>query len=211
MAQHRRISQEQRAQGVQPNPVSRPTASWAGRRPALLPALVGVVVVALLAATVLFTRPATVAASCAAAGATTGLAVGQCAPDFTLDDAQGRRVSLAGTRGHPLLIHFWAVGCTTCRAEYPDFSRAVAAYEPKGLRVLAVDAWGESAPLVRQWRTSHHLQATFLIDEPQAVVRQYGVQGTPTTLFVDRQGRITGSHTGPLGYADFQSALAGIV
>ncbi|MDQ2831555.1 MAG: TlpA family protein disulfide reductase, partial [Chloroflexota bacterium] len=82
---------------------------------------------------------------------------------------------------------------------------------PRGVRVVAVDAWGEEPALVRQWQAGHHLPATLLIDQPQAVVRQYGVQGTPTTLFIDRTGRITASNTGPLTYADFQHTLTGLL
>ena len=49
--------------------------------------------------------------------------------------------------------------------------------------------------------------ATLLIDQPQEIVREYGVQGTPTTFFIDRQGRITSSNVGPLTHADFQHAI----
>ncbi len=110
-----------------------------------------------------------------------------------------------------MLLHFWAVGCTSCAAEYPDFARAVAAYTPRGVQVVAVDAWGEPPMLVRQWQTGHTVAGTFLVDRPQGVVRQYGVQGTPTTLFIDKQGRITGRSTGPLAYADFGQALTHLI
>ena len=195
-------------------PAARPGA--VGRhipRRLVVPVATVVVVAALLAATLVFTRqaPSTAEASCAAKGAESGLAVGQCAPDFTLAQPDGQRLSLTAFRGHPVLLHFWAVGCTTCAGEYPDFLRAVAAYQPKGLRVLAVDAWGEPSALVQLWRQSHHLAATYLIDEPQAVVRQYGVQGTPTTFFLDRTGRITATNSGPLSYAAFQHAIDKII
>lgn len=186
--------------------------SAVSRRRLLAPAIMGLLVVVLLGATLVFTRQTPAAeASCAARGAATGLAAGQCAPNFTLAQPDGHSVSLTAFRGRPVLLHFWAVACTTCAAEYADFSRAVAAFTPKGLRVLSVDAWGEAPALVQQWRASHHLNATFLIDQPQAVVRQYGVQGTPTTVFIDRTGRITASNSGPLAYAAFQHGIAGIL
>jgi len=205
---HQPPSHPNRAVAARPIPDAGPR-----RRPRLVLTTAGVAVIALLAATVLLTRPApaSVAAACASTGASTGLGSGQCAPTFTLSDLQGQRVSLTDFRGHPVLLHFWAVGCPSCAAEYPDFSRVVAAYAPKGVRVVAVDAWGEAPALVRQWQAGHHLPATLLIDQPQAVVRQYGVQGTPTTLFIDRTGRITARNTGPLAYADFQHALTSLL
>ncbi len=62
----------------------------------------------------------------------------------------------------------------------------------KGLTVLAVDAWGESASLVQQWQSSHHLPATLLIDPAMRVFQQYSGQGTPTTFFIDDGYRVTG-------------------
>jgi len=205
---HQSPSHPNRAVAARPIPGAAPR-----RRPRLILTTAGVAVIALLAATVLLTRPApaSVAAACASTGASTGLGSGQCALTFTLSDLQGQRVSLTDFRGHPVLLHFWAVGCPSCAAEYPDFSRVVATYAPKGVRVVAVDAWGEAPALVRQWQAGHHLPPTLLIDQPQAVVRQSGVQGTPTTLFIDRTGRITGRNTGPLTYADFQHALTGLL
>ena len=103
------------------------------------------------------------------------------------------------------------MACTTCAAEYPAFSRAVRADVPKGLTVLAVDAWGEPPSMVQQWQAHHHLPATLLIDQPQEIVRAYGVQGTPTTFFIDRTGRIVSSSSGPLTYAAFQSNVRRIL
>ncbi|HKO24930.1 MAG TPA: TlpA disulfide reductase family protein [Chloroflexota bacterium] len=179
----------------------------------LVSGAVGLAVVVLLGATLLATRSVapTAQASCAARGARTGVSAGQCAPNFTLADAQGRPVSLAQFRGHPILLHFWAVACPTCAAEYPDFSRAVRADVPKGLTVLAVDAWGEPPSMVRQWQARHHLPATLLIDQPQAIVREYRVQGTPTTFFIDRTGHIVSSDPSPLTYAAFQRTISRIL
>jgi peroxiredoxin len=103
------------------------------------------------------------------------------------------------------------VACTTCAAEYPDFARAVRTDVPRGLTVLALDAWGEPPAMVRQWQAHHHLPATLLIDQPQEIVQEYGVQGTPTTYFIDRTGRIVSSNSGPLTYAAFQSNIRSIL
>ena len=212
MAQHQKAPRQPRdqqrtgAQSLAPRAGTRP-------RRLLVSGAVGLAVVVLLGATLLATRsaPPTVQASCAAHGARTGVSVGQCAPTFTLANAQGRPVSLAQFRGRPILLHFWAVACTTCAAEYPDFARAVRADVPKGLTVLAVDAWGEPPSMVQQWQARRHLPATLLIDQPQEIVREYRVQGTPTTFFIDRTGRIISSGPGPLTYAAFQRNISRIL
>ncbi len=212
------MAQRQRtAQGAALQPV-RPASS---RRRVIIPGVATIAVAAvLLAATLLFKQPTPTAAPttssattpCGSSGVASGLSVGQCAPDFTLDDVSGRSVSLSSYIGHPVLLHFWAVGCTTCRAEFPDFSRAVSTYTPKGLTVLAVDAWGESARMVADWQGLNHLQAAaMLVDPQQTVPQQYAVPGTPTTYFIDRTGRIVAKNTGQSTYDYFQRTIARIV
>ncbi len=211
MAQRQRMTQRTTQRSAPAQPAS-------SRRRVIIPGVIAVAVVAvLLAATLLFKQPTTVpdgsgaATPCGSSGAATGLSVGQCAPDFTLDDISGRSVSLSSYIGHPVLLHFWAVACTSCRAEFPDFSRAVATYTPKGLKVIAVDAWGESAHMVADWQGINHLQATMLVDPSVGVPQQYNGTGTPTTYFIDRNGRIAAKNTGQSTYDYFQQNISHIV
>jgi len=218
------MAQRQRAKQQSTTQRSALAQQVSPRRRVIIPGVIAIAVVAvLLAATLLFKQPTPTAApttvptgsgaaaSCASGGAATGLSVGQCAPNFTLSDIGGTSVSLASYSGHPVLLHFWAVGCTTCRAEFPDFSRAVATYVPKGLKVLAVDAWGEPAPMVADWQSQHHLQAVMLVDPQQAIPQQYAVPGTPTTYFIDRNGRIVAKNTGQSTYDYFQQNISQII
>src|SRR5579864_7305895 len=76
-----------------------------------------------------------------AAQAPVGLHIGDRAPDFTLADLQGRQVSLHQYLGRPVLLHFWAVDCTSCQAEQPDYLRAVQHLGAKAPIILAEDAW----------------------------------------------------------------------
>ncbi len=207
----RQTRPHQQAAGPPPEAPAKARGQRAGRRAPLL-AVAGVAALILLAATALVPHGSPAKAlACAGKDVKTGLAVGQCAPDFTLSNLQGRRVSLASYRGRPVLLHFWAVACTTCKAEYPDFSRAVRTYTPKGLAVVAVDAWGESPPMVQGWQDTHHLAATLLVDTSQAVPSMYNGTTTPTTYVIDRDGRVTFSQTGPLSYNDFSRHIASVM
>ncbi len=207
----RQTRPHQQAAAPPPDAPAKARGQRTGRRAPLL-AVAGVAALILLAATALVPHGSPAKAlACAGKDAKTGLAVGQCAPDFTLSNLQGRRVSLASYRGRPVLLHFWAVACTTCKAEYPDFSRAVRTYTPKGLAVVAVDAWGESPPMVQGWQDTHHLAATLLVDTSQAVPSMYNGTTTPTTYVIDRDGRVTFSQTGPLSYNDFSRHIASVM
>ena len=135
------------------------------------------------------------------ATAPTGLAVGDRAPDFKLADLRGTEVSLSQYQGKPVILHFWAVDCSTCRAEQPDYIKAMASLRSKRPAVLAVDAWGESAEKIASYFTPAHLPGVALVD-PSANVFQnvYKGQGTPYTFYIDARGTIRASVVGGESY-----------
>jgi len=173
-------------------------APSARRRPSLLWIAVLAVVLALLASLALITRH-----QGTAAGAPVGLHIGDRAPDFTLVDLRGRQVSLRQYLGHPVLLHFWAVDCTSCQAEQPDYLRAVQHLGTKAPVILAEDAWGESAGYARPYVLKNHLPGTVLIDTSRAVFDGlYQGQGTPTAYYIDSRGIIRQTVIGPETYGD---------
>ena len=133
-----------------------------------------------------------------------GIAVGDRAPDFTLKNFQGKPVSLSSFRGRPVLLHFWAVDCTTCQGEQPDYLKAVKALGARAPAILAVDAWGESASYVQPYVQKNGIPGTVLVDPAQKVFYgPYKGQGTPTSFYIDAQGVIRKSVIGPQSYSDF--------
>ena len=138
-----------------------------------------------------------------AAQAPVGLHIGDRAPNFTLADLQGRPVSLRQFLGRPVLLHFWAVDCTSCQAEQADYLRAVQHLGSKAPVILAEDAWGEPASYARPYVIKHHLPGVVLIDTSRAVFDGlYQGQGTPTAYYIDRQGIIRQTVIGPEVYGD---------
>ena len=150
----------------------------------LIWAVAAVIVTALLASLVVATH------STAGSPTTVGVAVGDLAPNFTLSDLQGKQVSLARYRGHPVLVHFWAVDCTTCAAERPTYMRAIKDLGAHAPTILAVDAWGESRDYIASFVARVHEPGTVLVDPSHAVFDQYQGQGTPTAFYIDARGVI---------------------
>ncbi|MFQ5614058.1 MAG: TlpA family protein disulfide reductase [Anaerolineae bacterium] len=131
------------------------------------------------------------------------------APDFTLDDLDGNRVTLADHQGQPVLINFWATWCGPCEAEMPAINEAYLAHRDEGLVVLAVDV-EEHPDTVRSFVEYYDLDFTILTDREGSVTDRYQARGLPTSFFIDRQGTIAHIHIGQMSKADIARGLAKI-
>lgn len=125
-------------------------------------------------------------------------AIGDTAPDFTLENLEGNRVSLSGLRGKPVIVNFWASWCGPCRIEMPELEEAYEARREQGLEILAINR--EEPPEVVRNFFYDELDLTFtpLLDTEAAVANRYQVFNLPTTFFIDKMGTITAVHRGPL-------------
>jgi thiol-disulfide isomerase/thioredoxin len=116
--------------------------------------------------------------------------VGSEAPDFKLQDARGRPVTLSGLRGKVVVVDFWATWCPPCRALMPHLEKMQREFAKKGLVVLGLDV-GEGADEVAEFAKQHSYTFTLVLGAEPDVSAEYYVEGYPTTFVIDRVGRIT--------------------
>ena len=127
----------------------------------------------------------------------TSLRAGAVAPDFTLRTLDGQDVHLAEVAAaHELVVvNFWATWCGPCRIEMPQLEKSYEDLQKRGVEILAVNA-GEDVGTVREYLASRTFHFPVLLDGRQAVVEAWDVQAFPTTVLVDRQGKIVAIHEG---------------
>ena len=94
----------------------------------------------LVLASVFFTLMIYVFCIGCASGIKKGTLVGQAAPDFTLKDLNGNRVSLSDFKGKVVVLNFWATWCGPCRVEIPHIDALYQKYKDQGLVVLGINA-----------------------------------------------------------------------
>ena len=116
-------------------------------------------------------------------------------PDFTLADASGQPVKLSDFRGKVVLLNFWTTSCRQCDGEIPWFMEFQETYR-HDLVVLGVsldnDGWASARPYLEARRINYRVMVG-----GDDLVRQYGRLGsTPTTLLIDKWGRIAVTHAG---------------
>ena len=144
---------------------------------------------------------------------TTGFVeTGDRAPNFTLDDLDGRAVSLTDFRGQPVIINLWATWCAPCRIEMPALQDAFEKYDEQGLEILALNQ-GETADVARQYFYDEmKLTFTPLLDENSRIPALYdGMNVLPTTYFIDQEGIVSAVHRGPLTAGQIDGYLGEII
>jgi thiol-disulfide isomerase/thioredoxin len=114
------------------------------------------------------------------------VAEGKIAPDFTLEDMAGNRVSLDDYRGQIVILDFWATWCGPCRMSMPMLDGIEKEYSGK-MSVLAINLQ-EPKGVVREYILSQGLDSKVLLDEDGTVGRQYGAAAIPMQYLVDQDG-----------------------
>ena len=136
--------------------------------------------------------------------------VGKAAPALALTLLDGAETTLAGYRGHPLVINYWATWCEPCKAEMPLLQQSYGKYGPR-LVVLGANAGEDPADVSR---VVEALGVTFpiVLDADYDLEAGLGVMAYPTTAFIDSDGIIQARHVGQLDQAllDLYLGLIGI-
>ena len=126
--------------------------------------------------------------------------VGTLAPDFTLKTSNGKNLKLSEHRGEVVMINFWATWCGPCRQEMPLLNRLHEQYRKAGFTLLGVSV--DDKPQAAQ-DMARQLGVGFpvLFDTDKQVSRRYDVDAMPSTLLIDRDGKVRYIHRGFLpGY-----------
>lgn len=116
-----------------------------------------------------------------------GLAEGETPPNFQLLLDDGRRLSLQDLRGQPVLLNFWATWCGPCRLEMPEIVRVAATNAD--LVVLAINVQ-ESMEQLQPFAEEFQMTLPVVRDTDGALRNLYEVRGMPTSVFIDRNGKI---------------------
>lgn len=130
------------------------------------------------------------------------------APDFTLEQSDGKSVHLAELQGKPVILNFWASWCPPCRAEFPELEVFAQKWKDKAV-LLSINASSteKSDEDSRSFLSGQKVSYPVVYDHDGAVQKLYGVTSLPTTLVLDSQGRILERKVG----AVTEALLSGIL
>jgi thiol-disulfide isomerase/thioredoxin len=110
--------------------------------------------------------------------------------EIVFTDRNGNQHRLGEFQGHGMVINLWATWCAPCVAEMPSLAVLARALAPSDIAVLPLSSDRGGLAKVEAFYAEHHISALpILLDPKGAAGTAWGVQGIPTTLIIDRQGR----------------------
>ncbi|GGP62940.1 TlpA family protein disulfide reductase [Shewanella saliphila] len=117
------------------------------------------------------------------------LTIGDAAPDFTLKNQQGTNLNLAEQRGEIILINFWASWCGPCRKEMPVLQKLQDKYQDLGVQVWGVNVEQENQA-GKDFLADLDLSFSIFFDQTNSLSKTYQVEAMPTTVMIDRNGKV---------------------
>ena len=130
------------------------------------------------------------------------IATSSAAPDFTLRTLGGPNLRLAEQRGRVVMINFWATWCGPCRQEMPHLNRLYEKYAPSGFVLMSINV-DDDTRNAAEVAAKLGVKFPVLWDTDKKVSRLYDLATMPSTVLIDRDGKVRYVHRGYLnGYED---------
>jgi len=128
-------------------------------------------------------------------GTVTVLAADTAAPDFTLPAKTGAAVQLSKYKGSVVMLNFWASWCGPCRTEMPLMDQIYKKYAAAGFVLLGVNVDTDSTD-AQKFLSQVPVSFPIAYDRENKVSKMYDVAAMPSTVFIDRKGRVRQLHRG---------------
>jgi thiol-disulfide isomerase/thioredoxin len=138
------------------------------------------------------------------------------APDVTLKDLDGKELSLSQYKGKVVLVNFWATWCEPCQVEIPWLIEMQQKYAAKGFTVWGIAMDEEGASVVTPWvqkerfdvnGTKSQMNYPIVIGTDAAADKFGGLLGYPTSVLVNRDGKIVKRITGIISYEEISKSI----
>jgi len=127
-------------------------------------------------------------------------------PETKFLDGENKAITLKEFAGKALLVNFWATWCTPCVREMPDLNKLAGEFGGDNFAVVAIASGQQVGKNPDAFLKEKGLDALGLYQDPHAsLMSLFDTQTLPTTLIVDKQGRIRG---GVRGAIDWNSEAA---
>ena len=120
------------------------------------------------------------------------------------DPVTGKHVSLASYAGKPIVLNVWGSWCPGCNEEATDLARFAATHPQAQVVGIDInDSKSGARAFYQRWGWKH----PSIFDPKSEIAFRLGLQGTPTTFFLNRQHQIVSRIVGATNLAGFEQGF----
>lgn len=123
----------------------------------------------------------------------------------------GKNLLLHSLKGKVVILNFWYLDCPPCIAEMEELKNLYEVMKPRGLELIAINIQ-DSKERLQEFVRAKKIPFPIALDTGRKLANAYNVRFFPTTLFLNRRGKIVGATLGAKTwsskkYMDYVSAL----
>ena len=115
--------------------------------------------------------------------------------DIKLKDLNGKDIRLSDFKGNIVFLNFWTTWCPDCRIEMPSMEKLHNRFKDKNFDMITINL-KEPAERVKNFFETYKLTFVGLLDPDGKVTSKMAVRALPTTLVIDKNGKILGMAMG---------------
>lgn len=124
------------------------------------------------------------------------------------------RVSLADFRGDVVVVNVWYAACGPCREEAPDLAALSESFSADGVQFVGVNT-RDDAGTAAAFERSFSMPYPSIVDTDGSALAslsgQVSPNAVPTTLVLDRQGRVAGRVLGLAERSTLRAMVSGVL
>lgn len=131
------------------------------------------------------------------------------APDFTVLDANGKKIRLSDNFGKPIVINFWATWCPPCKRELPDFDKLCMEYGDKVVFMMVnlTDGRRDTVDGTKSFVSKNGYTFPVYFDTEYNGADAYNVSSIPQTTFIDANGNVYTTRIGVMNETVLRSYI----
>ncbi|MGW1268407.1 TlpA family protein disulfide reductase [Streptomyces sp. NPDC002491] len=137
-------------------------------------------------------------------------------PDLSGETVAGKQLDVASFKGKIVVLNVWGSWCAPCRAEAPNFEKVSKDLQGKGVQFVGINVADPQVRSALAFEEQYGVTYPSLYDPSSKLILRFrkgtlNPQAIPSTLVVDRQGKIAARSLAALSEEKLRKMIAPIL